>query len=515
MGVSFYDVVVVGLRLGALAAGALLARRGFRVLLIGHDDLPAAYPIETPQGPISLYRTPFTVTAADSPALRRVFTELALSQTFRRRATALDPCMQVVLPRHRIDYVGDAAELEREIKREFPEVERPIADLYDRLGRWNEAIDRMVERDLVWPPDSFLERREFARAGDSTPFGKRGDEGDLFAEFPEGHPFRLVVHAQTRFADQMDPDHTSPLRLARLHGASVRGTASLEGGLDGLRRILMDKIRTHSGEVREKERAHTVVLKRGRVSGLRFAVSDEAVGCNFVLSSSPTSAVLRLLPDRGPFDALFERTGEPQARYYRYALSVVLPTDALPAGMGREVYFVRDSSRRLADENLLYVRSFPSELAGLSVVTAEALLSRRGIEDVEGYLPQTRERVIGALREIVPFLDQNALYIDSPFDGRPLRDVRERRDIAMPDPWHRAPERMQAVFGYPVVRNLGVCAMSVRSPIKGLLLCGAQVVPGFGVEGEFLAAWTAAGIITRTDRQKERMRRELWSKVEI
>ena len=118
----------------------------------------------------------------------------------------------------------------------------------------------------------------------------------------------------------------------------------------------------------------------------------------------------------------------------------------------------------------------------------------------------SQPRVMGA---------SNALYIDSPFDGRPLRDVRERRDIAMPDPWHRAPERMQAVFGYPVVRNLGVCAMSVRSPIKGLLLCGAQVVPGFGVEGEFLAAWTAAGIITRTDRQKERMRRELWSKVEI
>lgn len=515
MGVSFYDVVVVGLRLGALAAGALLARRGFRVLLIGHDDLPAAYTFDAPAGPISLYRTPFTVTAADSPALRRVFTELALSQTFRRRATALDPCMQVVLPRHRIDYVGDAAELEREIKREFPEVERPIADLYERISRWNEAVDRMVERDLVWPPDSFLERREFARAGDSAPFGKRGDEGDLFAEFPEGHPFRLVVHAQTRFADHMDPDHTSPLRLARLHGACVRGTATLEGGLDGLRKILMDKIRTHSGEVRERERASAVILKRGRVTGLRFAVSDEVVGCNFVLSSAPTSDVLRLLPDRGPFDALFERTGEPQARYYRYGLNVVLPTEALPTGMGSEVYYVRDPARRLDDDNLLYVRSFPSEREGISVLVAEALLSRRGIEDVDGYLPDTRERVLASLAGLVPFLDANALYIDSPFDGRPLRDVRNARDIAMPDPWHRTSERMQSVYGYPVVRNLGVCAMSVRSPVKGVLLCGAQVVPGFGVEGEFLAAWTAAGIITRTDRQKERMRRELWSKVEI
>ncbi len=35
---SFYDVVVVGGSLGALAAGALLSRRGFRVAWIRHTE---------------------------------------------------------------------------------------------------------------------------------------------------------------------------------------------------------------------------------------------------------------------------------------------------------------------------------------------------------------------------------------------------------------------------------------------------------------------------------------------
>ena len=37
----------------------------------------------------------------------------------------------------------------------------------------------------------------------------------------------------------------------------------------------------------------------------------------------------------------------------------------------------------------------------------------------------------------------------------------------------------------------------------------------FSQEGELLAAWSAARMITRTDRLKEQMRRHMWSKVEL
>ena len=41
-----------------------------------------------------------------------------------------------------------------------------------------------------------------------------------------------------------------------------------------------------------------------------------------------------------------------------------------------------------------------------------------------------------------------------------------------------------------------------------------QNAPALGLEGELLVALTVAREITRTDRSKERLRRELWSKVE-
>ena len=41
---SYYDVLVLGSEIPALSAGALLARRGFRVAWVRHDARPARYP---------------------------------------------------------------------------------------------------------------------------------------------------------------------------------------------------------------------------------------------------------------------------------------------------------------------------------------------------------------------------------------------------------------------------------------------------------------------------------------
>jgi len=55
----------------------------------------------------------------------------------------------------------------------------------------------------------------------------------------------------------------------------------------------------------------------------------------------------------------------------------------------------------------------------------------------------------------------------------------------------------------------------VRTPLARLLLVGHQCVPALGLEGDVLTAVAAARLVRKTDRQKEWMRRGLWTKVEI
>jgi phytoene dehydrogenase-like protein len=98
MATNFYDVIIIGNELGGLAAAALVARRGYRVLVLGEAALSQSYHL----GPFTLPRSPFAFVGLESPAIRRVLGELGLAQILRRKLTALQPHYQVVVPHHRI-----------------------------------------------------------------------------------------------------------------------------------------------------------------------------------------------------------------------------------------------------------------------------------------------------------------------------------------------------------------------------------------------------------------------------
>ena len=224
---------------------------------------------------------------------------------------------------------------------------------------------------------------------------------------------------------------------------------------------------------------------------------------------------MRLVPDRAPFEEVFERIGEPQPRWYRFTVNFVVDADAIPVGMARDVFWVRDPERARAAENLFHVEVHPADAENRRLLCVQTLLPRRGIEEVHGYLEGARERVHAALRELVPFLDEHLLFIDSPHDGRDVMDVRHRRTLSPDEPWTRGPATMEAIHGYPVRGALGVCAMPSSTPFRRLFLCNDQVVPGLGVEGLFLASASVARLVTRADRRKEWMRRGLFTKIEL
>jgi hypothetical protein len=148
------------------------------------------------------------------------------------------------------------------------------------------------------------------------------------------------------------------------------------------------------------------------------------------------------------------------------------------------------------------------------VLSIESLLPRRGVEEVTGYLDTARDRILESLSELMPFLRESVTLIDSPHDGRPPTDG-SGAEIEDAEPWGRGPRSMRPIHGYPLPGALGVSALPVRTPIKRFLWANHQVLPGLGTEGELLSAWAAARIVTRSDKRKDKMRRGLWTKVEI
>jgi hypothetical protein len=511
-----YDVAVLGAGIGAVAAAALLARRSWRVLVLGQGWRPPLYQYDG----VTLARRPFTFLAGSSPAWGRILVELAQSQTFRRRVVPLDPMFQVLAPRLRLEVPPDVALFAREIDRAYPEVRRVVDELYAELARTNGAADAAFEKDVVWPPGTFWERRETLRAAASLPrLDGASASPPLLAEFPRDHDYRAIVDVPASFASHSV--EMPEFAVARLHGAWTRGVSRLAHGEDELTDFLVGRVRAHGGEARLAERAVRVASRRGRVTGVVVDGDDAPTGVGFVVTDHSARALLDLTSDFEPPRRAVAALPHLLPAQWRFVVSIVVREEGLPTPLADETFLLPAWPHRGLDPSTPLVhlqrRREPCGIDGATLVVAEALFA-------EGSpLPVTRAReaVLAAIESLLPFIERHYLVVDSPHDGRPLWDYRSGKRAQVDRASLRASggsldaEPMAPRWHVEPSSFHGLAGESVRTPLGGAFVVGPSTLPALGQEGELLAAWSAARMITRTDRRKERMRREMWSKVEL
>jgi phytoene dehydrogenase-like protein len=511
-----YDVAVLGAGVGALAAAALLSRRSWRVLVLGQGHRSSRYAYDG----VTLARRTFTFLGCSSPAWGRVLVELAQSQTFKRRTTALDPMFQVLAPRLRLDLPPDLVLFAKEIDRVFPEVRRVVDELYSELARTNAAADAAFERDVVWPPGSFWERRETSSVATTLPhLDDAGEAPSLLAEFPRDHDYRAIVETPARFAS-----HAIDLpafAVARLHGAWTRGVHALARGEEELVDFLADRVRAHGGETKLNERAVRIVHRRGRVTGVVVDGDEAPTGVQFVVSDHTTRALLDLAQPFDPPRRALAALPHLLPGEYRFVVSIAVRDEGLPAALADESFLLPTWPHRSFDPTRLLVHlqrlREARGIAGASLLVAEAIFPEGSPVPIH----RARESVLAAVEAFFPFVERHYLVVDSPHDGRALWDFRSGARVEvdraalhatggtldaepMQPRWHVEPRSFHALAAEPL-----------RTPLAGAFVVGPSTMPALGQEGELLAAWGAARMITRTDRRKERMRRDMWSKVEI
>ncbi len=501
-----YDVCVVGSQLGGIIAGALLARRNFRVLHVAHDDLGPSYVgggYLLPWGPLAI------PAPRHLPAAEAVLAELGLTTDVGRALEPSDPDLQLLAPRHRVDLSRDPAVLRAELRREWPRDAERLEAAFAGLGTLFDFAGFFLKAAPPMPPDGFGERRAVKRAlkiASSAPGAPEAPVGAArpFAGFEDAEIVRGLetVH---RFLTYLDGP-PSPLSLVRLLGGAMRGTHRLPGGQGTLREMIRRRIAESRGDLRggpgEPAVATALELDGKDVTAIRLADSPDAhVARAFVLAVDADS-IRRLLPGDVATSRAAAVLGQIRPRRQLVSVNLIVRRSALPPALGENVLALRDPAVGDDGENAVFLQVLPARRDGKKgergpvaepvkderVVCASAF-APAGISGRE-QVGAIAARIRDAVADAIPFFERHLVAesvpaLDAPGGGDAARLV------------------SHPLYETDLESTLGVTGLPVRAPWRNAFFAGREVLPGLGIEGEFYAGIQAAGHVAALLGRKE------------
>jgi phytoene dehydrogenase-like protein len=499
---NYFDVVVFGAELAGLISASLLGRRGLRVLLCGHDQLPATFQA----GPYTLAREPGTLPPPDSEPVARVLRELGHTQIVRRRAPQAQPSLQFVFPGHRVEFSSGVEAVMLELAREFPDDHATIEPILVRLRSTSSVLDPLLGSDMTLPPQGFWERRDVSRIQAQLP----QPDTDLLAPLAANHPIRAGLATLGALASNFAPADLGSLAQARAYDVARRGFHRLATEAD-LRALFLDKISTFSGEIRENVVPTELVWRRGKLNGLRVRPRNETIGFGALIWAGSASSLVAVAGSDSP-RRLREMASSIRPACYRYVLCLLVRPQALPEGMGPRVIAVRDPAKPKLEENAMSITvgQPPPRHPNQVPIWIECLVTASASESL-GYLAVVRARLREELMRIMPFYDQHLIVVGSPHDGLPP----ELGPAAKPDDAQAGrlpnlrPTPMAPALSCDLQRMLGLGGVSHNTGLKNVYLASAENLPGLGREGQFVSAWGVSRLIAQPLQHKAARKRDI------
>jgi C-3',4' desaturase CrtD len=502
-------VVVIGAGIGGLTAGALLAHRGYQVLILDQALVPG--------GCASTFKRKgftFDVGATQVAGLEpggihyRIFSELEIDIP---AATPCDPACAVFLPGETepISVWRDPQKWQVERQRQFPGSE-PFWQLLANLFRYSWAFQ---SRDPILPPRNLWDLWQLTKAVRpdtllTLPFTflTVGDALRLYG-LGDNQRLRTFLDLQLKLYSQVDAEETALLYAATALGVSQepQGLYHLKGSMQVLSDRLTQSLERDGGKLLMRHTVEAIGTENGKATSVR--IRNQKTGevwtefADHVVANVTVQNLVQLLEGEGnePQRRRGRREGEEGSGVifggYRRRVEKLPPASgafvvylgvdesAIPHGCPPHLQFLYDYDGPIGENNSLFVSvSHPGDgraPEGKATITASSFTDTQiwwQGADYDELKRKYTEEAIARLSQYFHLTPETIIHTEA----------------GTPRTFARFTARDRGVVGGigQRVPTFGPFGFANRTPIHGLWLVGDSTHPGEGTAGVSYSALT-------------------------
>lgn len=459
-----YDVVVYGGRLSGLLAAALLSDKGAKVLIINDEasseKVEKGYKLDFQMLPIG--------NIPDSPAVTNILGRLGLGLSNKERFCPADLLFQVITGKHRIDFSWKEESLKAELVGEFAEEAfKLIAFLRERSAVRDSITEGNHERDEIFPPHGIKAKLFWKLKGKGNHFNLPEETlEERLKDLNISDSLNRIITLPSKFSSPLYPVSDSlpfvPF-LSRLEGYYPKG------GMSGFKKLIMTSLKDRGVEIKNGASAEKFLVQKNKVSQLTLkGCGTKVLAKSFIFNSNPVN-LPSLLPQKLFTKSFTEGLKGSGERLWWQSIFIGIDEDIIPVGM-HDNLIVDD------DEDLPFmIQMVPVSETGVTP-KGKRLLKASRVAEKGSDIAASKEQLIRFEKSVLRRLDDLIPFLDS----------------AKFEVLYKSASKSVSADGYlinePLLAPARMGSLSPLTPYGNLFISGKEIMPVFGIEGDFLSA---------------------------
>ena len=479
-----YDVAVVGAGIGGLSCGALLAKRGLKVLVVEQHYLPGGYCTSFPRKGHSTFDAGVHDISGLGPKgpVRFLLRELGIEKTLEFKRVI----SEYIFPNIRFQVPNDWKDFVNLLSSQFPAEKESISAFFVEMKEIYDDIYRDIDMrsGVIGPPRTVEDMMRYPLTHRYLFRWLSKSYLEMLDRYFSDNRLKEILCRLTGYLTD-DPKALQAFSMAPIFGYYFDGGYYPKGGSQALSDALVSVIKNNGGAVLLNKRVRRILVKDSVAYGIsvestlpREARTDE-YKAGIVISNADIKRTFLHLIEPGNLSTEFLKriqNIEPSTSAFMVFLSLDYDPPVAPL-----TFYASDTgpSLGIATPSKLDPELAAHRGSAMTIVTliphADAEPWNRDMPDYKIRKERFMEQLIDIAAQVVPNLRSHIVYKEA---GTPATFLRYTTSSD------------GAIYGPKLGQGL-----PFKTPIRNLYLVGSGTFPGAGIEAVVISALNAANDI--------------------